>query len=185
MAAERPSFEALVRAYLRAKDENRPHLIDDAFAPDARLEVRVRAGAIAFPPVAVGSAAIADVLVRRFAQVYENVYTFCLARPADGDATDFACPWLVAMSAKADGTLRVGCGSYAWRRQSGAPWLVERLVIEIDAMRELPAEASRAVFDWVRHLPYPWCPPAAAACVPEGVGLEVVARALDRQPARH
>jgi hypothetical protein len=36
--------------YIRAKDENRPHLMPNVFTPDARLEMRVETGNISFPP---------------------------------------------------------------------------------------------------------------------------------------
>jgi hypothetical protein len=175
-------FERLVETYVHAKDENRPHLIADVFAADARLELNVRAGSIAFPPVSTGAVAITDVLVRQFAQVWENVYTFCLERPEKGSrAKTFSCPWLVAMTAKADGTVRVGSGRYDWRRQTRAPFLVDRLTITIDAMQALPAYAHRPVYGWISELPYPWCPAELArSTMPQVERLEPVATALAR-----
>lgn len=73
--------EQILRTYVHAKDENRPHLLDGVFSTDARLEIRNRSEQISFPAVTVGLAGIADVLVRRFNQTYENIYSFCLARP--------------------------------------------------------------------------------------------------------
>ena len=55
----------LLRDYIRAKDENRPHLIPQVFAANACLEMRVKTDSIAFPAVSQGAATIADVLVRR------------------------------------------------------------------------------------------------------------------------
>ena len=181
MRATVPSFARLVETYVRAKDENRPHLITDVFAADARLELNVRAGSIAFPPVSTGAVAITDVLVRQFAQVWENVYTFCLERPDDDLSRTFSCPWLVAMTAKADGTVRVGGGRYDWRRQTRAPFLVDRLVITIDAMQALPAPAAGPVLDWIVRLPYPWCPAdLARSSMPRLERLDPVATALSR-----
>src|SRR4051812_23564406 len=91
-----------IEAYLRAKDENRPFLMTEAFAEDASLSVVVHSGNIAFPPVTRGRGAIADVLVRDFARTYENVRTVCLSPPPARNVTTFACSWLVAMSVKAD-----------------------------------------------------------------------------------
>ena len=66
-------------AYLRAKDGNKPHLLAQAFTTDASLVMDVKTGSIAFPPVSTGRDAIAQVLVRQFAQAYENVYTLFLS----------------------------------------------------------------------------------------------------------
>ena len=70
-----------VEMYLLAKDGNRPHLIDRAFAGGALLRMEVHEGDMEFPPVAHGRDAIAGTLVRRFGRTYENVYSFCLADP--------------------------------------------------------------------------------------------------------
>jgi hypothetical protein len=103
--------ESVLRTYFHAKDENRPHLMAQVFSETARLETIVKTGAITFPPVATGLAAITDNLVRNFGHTYENVYSFYLARPQPGlHANTFSCDWLVGMSAKHDGGVRVGCG---------------------------------------------------------------------------
>src|SRR5690349_19415806 len=90
------SASAVLRGYLHAKDENRPHLLQDVFAPDAEVEVRNRSTTIAFPAVTRGREAIAEVFVRQFGRTYENVYSFYLARPPVR-AAHFSCGWLVAM----------------------------------------------------------------------------------------
>ena len=83
-----------------------------AFAKAATLEMIVKTEAIAFPPSVKGLDSITDILVRRFAREFENVYSFCLAPPAARDERQFSCDWLVGMSAKEDGSVRVGCGRY-------------------------------------------------------------------------
>ena len=65
-----PGPESVLRTYLHAKDENRPHLLDTVFAEAAKLEVRNKSSTIAFPAVTVGREAIADALVRGFGQVH-------------------------------------------------------------------------------------------------------------------
>lgn len=72
---------AVIHAYLRAKDGNRPYLMAKAFSPHALLSMQMRTSAIAFPPLSQGREAITNVLVRRFGECYDNVYTFCLAPP--------------------------------------------------------------------------------------------------------
>lgn len=169
--------EMLIHAYLRAKDQNRPHLMARAFAPDARLEMTVNTGAISFPAVTEGLADITDVLVRRFGRTYENVYTFCLQRPAPNGGKAFSCDWLVGMSSKEDGRIRVGCGRYDWRFQPEAPFLADRLHITIEAMQVLPVENLETVIAWLTGLPYPWCPgPIVAETMPCLPGLEPVMR---------
>jgi hypothetical protein len=151
-----------IRTYLRAKDENRPHLMNDAFADSARLEVKNATDAISFPPVTRGVDAITQVLVRDFARTYENVYTFCLcAEPRDA-AGQFSCPWLVGMSDRATSSIRVGCGVYDWSFQDEGNRLVDRLVIGIDVMKVLPGDYLRPVMIWLSGLPYPWCAPSVA-----------------------
>ena len=73
-------FEA-VSAYFHAKDGNRPFLMRHAFAEDIALEMVVKTDAISFPSSAKGLPEIEQTLCRRFANDFENVYTFCLARP--------------------------------------------------------------------------------------------------------
>lgn len=156
--------QALIRTYIRAKDENRPHLMAQAFAADATLEMTVKSAAIAFPARSEGLAAISDVLVRRFGQSYDNVYTFCLAeaRPA-ADAQRYACDWLVGMTDKATGGVRVGCGSYAWEFSGPGKPRVQALAIVIEAMEVLPSDTAQPVLDgWLARLPYPWCAGALA-----------------------
>ena len=162
--------EALIRTYVRAKDENRPHLMPHAFAADATLQMTVKSEAISFPARSEGLAAIADVLVRRFGQTYDNVYTFCLtnSRPAR-DTTRYECDWLVGMSNKVDGNVRVGCGSYVWTftlQERG--WRVQTLDIVID--------------DWLGQLASPWnAALQALAQMPALVKLEPVRAYLHRR----
>ena len=165
MADSRSSVD-LLRDYVRAKDENRPHLIPRVFCDSACLEMRVKTQDISFPPVSQGAATIADVLVRRFNQVYENIYTFCMEKPAAGSAKPpavFACDWLVGMSEKATGNVRVGCGRYEWIFLPSSPPCVERLAITIEAMQTLPPWRLPEVLNWLLALDYPWSS-AAAVC---------------------
>ena len=173
----------LLRNYIRAKDENRPHLIQRVFCDAACLEMRVKTENISFPAVSQGSATIADVLVRRFNQTYENIYTFCLDKPPAESAKPpavFACDWLVGMSEKATGNVRVGCGRYEWVFQQDAPYRVERLAITIEAMQTLPPERLPEILRWLLALDYPW---SSAHAVHESAPkirlLEPVLRYLD------
>lgn len=149
--------------YIHAKDGNRPHLLDGAFTGTAVLNVLVKSGTLTFPAQSSGREAIAEVLVRRVGQTFENVYTLCLATPPTGRARAFACDWLVGMSEKASGVVRVGCGRYEWQFQDAEPCLAEALRITIEHMEVLPATMLEPVMQWLSSLPYPWCPARAAA----------------------
>lgn len=144
-----------IATYIAAKDCNRPLLMARAFATHARLTMHVKSDAVSFPGAVEGREAISHVLVSDFATKYENVYTFCLARPAAEDRATFTCPWLVGMCTKADGSLRVGCGSYDWRFDHDG--LVEDLTIRIERMEVLPPATQVEIMGWLTALDYPWC----------------------------
>ncbi|WP_428677991.1 hypothetical protein [Reyranella sp.] len=154
-----PSPLDAVSTYFHAKDGNRPFLMRRAFAEDARLEMVVKTDAISFPGTARGLPELEEVLVRRIATDFENVHSFGLRLPAESDRRHFACPWLVAMSARSEGALRVGSGRYEWQFSSDARCLVEKLIITIDVMEVLPATDLGSVMGWITDLPYPWCRP--------------------------
>ena len=159
-----------VKTYILAKDGNRPFLMRQAFAENAELEIVVKTDAISFPGSAKGIAALEDILVRRFGLEFENVYTFCLAKPPEAACRHFACHLLVGMSAKANGQIRVGCGRYDW--YFGGQGQVEKLVIAVDVMKVLPAAALAASMTWLSALPYPWCSTdEALKCMPALDGL--------------
>jgi hypothetical protein len=158
-----PTPSDAVSIYILAKDGNRPFLMRQAFAEDAELEMVVKTDTISFPSAAKGVDALADILVRRFGSDYENVYTFCLSRPHAANRRHFPCHWLVGMSGKGDGRIRVGCGRYDWYFTPDARCLVEKLVITIDIMQLFPASGLDATMSWLAGLPYPWCPPEIAA----------------------
>ena len=177
MATDMNFAKENIATYIRAKDQNQPHLMTLAFAEAAVLEMVVKIESIAFPPISKGLAAISDVLVRRFAQTYENVHTFCLAAPPLGDDVNFSCSWLVGMSEKESRRVRVGCGRYDWLFQAQVPHLIERFTITIDLMQSLAPGSLPSIMNWLSQLPYPWCSPKIAL---------TSAPALDElEPIRH
>ena len=149
-------FDA-VTTYFLAKDGNRPFLMRRAFAEGVELQMVVKTEAISFPQSATGVAAIEDILGRRFANDFENVHTFCLERPSAAHRRHFPCHWLVGMSAKDNGPIRVGSGRYDWYFTADDRCLVERLIITIDVMQMLPATELDTIMNWITSLPYPWC----------------------------
>lgn len=149
------SPEHLLRSYFQAKDGNRPHLLASVFSLDARLEIRNRSNQISFPAVTVGLEGIADILVRRFNQSYENIYSFYLDRPAPA-AESFSCNWLVGMTEKESRLVRVGCGRYDWTFQRMPELLATELIITIETMLVLDQSRTTSVMAWLVALEYPW-----------------------------
>ena len=172
------NIETLLRTYFHGKDENRPHLLSSVFDASARLQVVNRVDTIAFPSLTEGCDAIADVFARRFGQTFENVYSFYMSRP-QAAASEFSCDWLVGMSEKEGGSVRVGCGRYDWEFGAEPPHRVGSLVITIEAMQVLPPTALDSVLAWLRQLNYPWSSAAAVLkAAPEMEELGPVLRYL-------
>jgi hypothetical protein len=91
----------------------------------------------------------------------------------------FSCAWLVGMSQKATGEVRVGCGTYDWSFQPQEPHLATRLRITIEVMEVLPPQHLAAVVGWLSALPYPWCDAnAALRSAPRIERLEPIIRHL-------
>ena len=78
MEDRKAEYQQLIGHYVQAKDQNRPHLIPKVFTQRAVLEMHVETDKISFPAKTSGAKQIAEVLVRKFALCYENIYTFCL-----------------------------------------------------------------------------------------------------------
>lgn len=166
------SPQLMIQQYIKAKDSNRPHLLSQTFTPGAQLDMVVLTGSISFPAHVEGLVSISDVLVCRFGQTFENIYTFCLGCPPEPDAKTFQCKWLVGMSDKKSGEVRTGCGLYEWQfsPESG---LVERLTITIEHMKTLPATDLHTIMNWVSCVEYPWCrPDALGSTAPDIDALE-------------
>lgn len=172
--------EAVLRGYFHAKDENRPHLLEDVFTSSAEVFIRNQSANISFPAVTKGRSAIAEILVRSFALSYENIYSFYLGRPTLV-VREFACPWLVGMSERSSGHVRVGSGTYDWAFDPYSAHMASRLVITIEAMQVLPLTESEGVFAWLRGLNYPWSTPEAALHgIPANELLSPIAQFLKR-----
>jgi hypothetical protein len=161
---------AVLRGYFHAKDENRPYMLSDVFSAKAELRVNNNAANITFPAVTHGREAIGEVLVRRFAQTYENIYSFYMARPPS-EATQFSCDWLVGMSEKDSENVRVGCGRYDWTFETESPHLASHLAITIEAMQVLPPSQFAPIFAWLKQLNYPWSSAAAVRKIAPSVEM--------------
>jgi hypothetical protein len=177
-----PSPRDAISAYIRAKDGNRPCLMPRAFAHDVTLEMVVKTGAIEFPSTVSGLYDVTETLVRRFSRDFENVFTFCLGAPPADNQGRFLCDWLVAMSNKTDGGVRIGCGSYDWRFETRGTGLADQLRITIEHMQILPPHCLGVIVEWLTSLPYPWCPPTEVTrAIPPFPGLNPLVDYINRR----
>jgi hypothetical protein len=175
-----------ISTYILAKDMNRPALMGQAFTQDCELAMVVKTDAIAFPGAARGLEQVTGVLVRNFGDQYENVRTLCLCYPPSERLPHFRCDWLVGMSARANGAVRVGCGHYDWHFDADAGGRVNRLAIEIEVMCVLPGETLEPTMRWLGALPYPWCSNIEALQgVPDIGALSPIRRFLEAVGAKN
>jgi len=145
-----------ISTYIEAKDRNLPQLMKRAFVQECELQMQLLTDAISFPSSAHGLESVTDVLVRNFGSQYENVRTVCLSRPESNRLPQFQCDWLVGMSNKSDGDVRIGCGEYTWDFDAAGDGRVKRLLIKIEFMCVLPAVYQTPVLQWLSAIPYPW-----------------------------
>jgi hypothetical protein len=167
--------ESVLRNYFHAKDENRPHLMSQVFSSTAALQMRVNTDSISFPAASHGIDEITDVLVRTFGQTYENVYSYYL-EPPPMQCSEFSCHWLVGMTQKSNGNVRVGCGAYDWAFDESSG-LAVNLAITIETMQSLAPEQFDAVFYWLGTLSYPWS--SAAIAVASAPPIEALGPVLE------
>lgn len=152
-----PRHKALISHYIQAKDTNRPVYMTQAFAPDARLEMKVDTDAISFPPLTKGRDEISQLLVRNFGQSYDNVFTWCVEDSLRQQENSWVCQWLVCMTEKSSGDIRVGCGLYHWQFEGKEDQCrVQQLTIEIDEMKVLPPAHREEIEQWIIQPGWPW-----------------------------
>jgi len=151
-----------IHCYIRAKDGNRPFLLSGAFIEEAEVQMVVRTDSIVFPSSLSGRDEIADILVSQFNQKYENIYTICIGEKPEIACTMFSCQWLVVMSEKHNGSLRIGCGRYDWNFQANDN-RAKSLSITIDIMDTGSSALLEEVLTWTAGLSYPWCELSAIA----------------------
>lgn len=149
-------YEDLVSRYIKAKDENKPHLMESVFSEDAILKMKVQSDNISFPPDVAGLHEITETLIRKFNNSYENVYTICFTDTWEQRENILNCRWLVGMTEQASGSCRVGFGDYQWTFGDEESNLARHLTIVIERMIVLPRESQSEVMSWFDKLSYPW-----------------------------
>ncbi|MDD1794452.1 hypothetical protein L4D06_16025 [Enterovibrio makurazakiensis] len=150
-------FLSTISRYITAKDNNKPHLLPHVFDHSATLAMAVNTDGISFPSNVSGVSAISDVLVTQFNQHYENIYTFCLSDSIEREGSSLSCKWLVAMTEKDGGQLKIGYGKYGWDFDPNNGTLVDKLTITIEHMVVIAFQCTSHLFNELSEIPYPWC----------------------------
>ncbi|WP_293268604.1 hypothetical protein [Neptunomonas sp.] len=149
-------FKHLINQYIKAKDNNKPHLMNEVFAEQATLKMLVQTDNISFPAAVEGLGNITHTLVSEFNNKYENIYTLCFIDTVQQQDNNLSCRWVVCMTEKASGSLRLGYGDYLWSFTGHPHALVNGLTITIENMTLLPQELQPHVLSWFDQRPYPW-----------------------------
>ena len=151
------NYQRLISRYIQAKDQNRPHLLTKVFSEKAQLQMQVNSENIAFPTQTHGLQNITQVLVKNFGQSYENIYTFCIEESVTVENGLLKCQWLVGMSERETGSLRIGFGEYHWQFSAADDALVDSLMIKIELMLVINSQHQDALMYPLENLAYPWC----------------------------
>ncbi len=153
--------EALLNQYIEAKDNNRPAIIDTAFAHDAWLTISLDTYAISFPSRTEGAPAIARTLVSDFARTFDRCRTYYISDSQSWHDGAMTVPWLVAMRETVAGKLRVGRGYYrlGFFTADGQSRIAS-FHIHIDRMDVLDDPGAQALAALHDALPYPCLSPA-------------------------
>ena len=131
----------LISQYIKAKDNNKPHLMKHVFAEQAKV---------------AGLDKITQTLVCEFNTTYENIYTLCLTDTLQQTQNRLSCRWVVCMTDKTSQSLRIGYGNYQWDFKNDTSALVHHLTITIENMSFLPQSHQSDVLTWFDKQPYPW-----------------------------
>jgi hypothetical protein len=145
----------LIETYVRAKDQTRPYEMARVFTPDVNLTMNVLTREIEFPPQAQGLQSVAKILCSDLNRRFENILTFCLSEPPGDTADSYKCEWIVVMSEKEGGQVRVGGGIYEWNLDPSHS-LISSFVITVKGMGTLSIDHLPQITEWVRQLDYPW-----------------------------
>ena len=149
-------YRDIINRYIKAKDENKPHLMAGVFTQSATLKMNVDTNAVSFPSGAVGLTDITKALITDFNHSYENIYTICLEDTLEQKENVLTCRWLVGMSEKETGTVRVGCGEYKWCFTERKACLAEHLTIKIEEMTVLQSGLMMKIMTWLEKQPTSW-----------------------------
>ncbi|MCG8334104.1 MAG: hypothetical protein MJE63_06275 [Proteobacteria bacterium] len=149
-------YKTIIDKYIRAKDTNKPYLLADVFTKSAKLDMVLDTTAISFPSKVEGEANISRTLVSDFNKTYENIYTICFDDSVKQENNTLICKWLVGMSEKENGSVRVGCGQYKWHFTKSNIPRVQTLSIVVGEMVSLSSYYRTDVLFWLDNLSSVW-----------------------------
>jgi len=167
--------------YIKGKDANKPHLFESVFSQDAVLKMMVQSDNISFPEEVNGLDAITKTLSSEFNLAYENIYTLCFLDTFKQSENLINCHWLVGMTSKETGEVKVGYGDYHWTFELEGEHKVSKLIILIEDMLVLPKEQSSYILNWLESGTYPWAMTSATLeTMPDIEGLSGAAEFLGK-----
>ena len=149
-------YQNLISQYIKAKDNSKPHLMAKVFTEQATLKMNVQTDNISFPAEVQSVDNITRTLVQDFNNSYNNIYTLCITDSVDQHQHHLSCRWLVCMTEKLSGSLRLGFGDYHWSFEERPTGLICQLTITIDDMQILPDDITSEILSWFGTLSYPW-----------------------------
>lgn len=147
----------LIHTYLRAKDESRPILFRQVFLKEGRFQTRF---SIDTDFNQGGMRHGLDTITQTFQQLgagFENIFTTCPIESAFyNDVGQLESSWVVGMTGRNEGQVRLAAGSYLWTFDSDSG-LVKELDVLMEHMLVLPAHHAESILSWLSPLPQPWC----------------------------
>jgi len=151
-----PYHDRVLRAYLHAKDCGVPARFADAFTPDATFTSRFEfETSFSDEEPRVGLAAIAETF-GLLTKHCDNITTLCTLDSVVTDGDTLRNKWIVAMTNRDSGCIRVAWGDYVWTMDPEAE-RARSLIVNMRHMAEMGPEHAEVVLVWLRALPAPWC----------------------------
>lgn len=151
------SIENILELYIKGKDEDKYHLLEDIYSKSAEVEFEINSDNISFPSTINGNIEIAKVLSKDFNQNYTKVKTYYLVKPQPNQLKVYKQNWLVVMKDIATGLTRVGTGHYDWHLiKSNNGLKIEKHNIYIHVMTQIIDDDSAELVRIQKELNYPW-----------------------------
>jgi hypothetical protein len=143
-----PQLDRILHDYLHGKDQSRPHLLARAFAPDAVFVSRFEFDTdFSDDTPREGLGTIIETF-RQLGAACENIYTVCASDSVRESPEGWRCKWLVTMTQRDDGRVRVAWGDYLWQL-GGWGTRAKRLEVTMEEMQVLPADRADGFCDWM------------------------------------
>ena len=151
----RSAHEKALDLYIRAKDQNRPFLLTEAFVDQARFDLQLSED-IEFGRRAAGQRpeTVAETVAVIGAQ-FLDVFTTTVTESVVDASNSLACHWLAGLVGREEEQLFVNWGRYLF--SFGPESRVRRLQVSFDGGTVLPAGSQAQTLSWLSQLPSPLC----------------------------